>query len=212
MNYSKAKFYKSCYVNEQLFCSKKNEIVFVGRSNVGKSSIINKILNRKKLARVSNVPGKTISINFYEVDEIYFVDFPGYGFAKISKNKKRNWDNLANEYFSSKRKIILAVLVLDVRRGIEKLDYDMIKYLIDKKIYFILILNKIDKLKKNEISKVLEKTSKDISFLKNIQILLFSSKTGYGIETFKETVEKFNDNNKLGGWKMFVNEKGIFSF
>lgn len=191
MDYSKAKFYKSCYLKEQLFESKKGEVVFVGYSNVGKSSLINKIINRKKLARVSNVPGKTISINFYSVDDIYLVDFPGYGFAKISKSKKKIWESLAEEYFSYKRKIFLSILVLDVRRGMRELDYEMVKYLISKKIYFIVILNKTDKLKKDELQKMLEKTKKDLSFLKNIEIFLFSSKTGKETEILRERIENY---------------------
>lgn len=193
MNYSKAGLFKSCYLKNQLFKTNKKEVVFVGRSNVGKSSLINKMLNRKKLARVSNVPGKTISINFYNVDDIFFVDFPGYGFAKISKNKKKSWDSLADTYFTTKRKIFLAVLVLDVRRGMQELDFEMIKYLISKKIYFVVVLNKVDKLKKSEVKEIFEETEKDLSFLKNIEIILFSSKTGKGVEELKNKIENYKE-------------------
>ena len=193
MNYSKSGFFKSCYLREQLFKTKKKEVVFVGRSNVGKSSLINKMLNRKKLARVSNVPGKTISINFYNVHDIYFVDFPGYGFAKISKSKKKEWDFLADEYFSSKRNIFLSVIVVDVRRGLEELDFEMIKYLITKKIYFVVVLSKIDKLKRSEVEEVLEKTKKDLSFLKNIEVIPFSSKTGEGVQKLKSVIENYKE-------------------
>ena len=193
MNYSKSNFYKSCYLGKQLFKTEKKEIVFVGYSNVGRSSLINKIMNKKKLARVSNTPGKTISINFYSVDDVFFVDFPGYGFAKISKFKKKTWSVLADEYFNSKRKIFLACLVLDVRRAMRELDCEMIRYLISKKIYFIIVLNKIDKLSRNEIMKIYKKTEKDISFLKNIEIILFSSKTGEGINKLKNTIENYKE-------------------
>lgn len=190
MNFNNAKLTKSCYLKNQLLVgSKKKEIVFVGRSNVGKSSIINCVLNRKKLARVSNVPGKTISINFYGTLEVDFVDFPGYGFAKIAKSKKRVWDELAEEYFSSKRNIMFAVLVLDARRGLKELDFKMIEYLVFKKIYFIVLINKIDKLKKTQLSELLNKTEKELSFLKNTKIILFSCKTKQGVSCFKQYVE-----------------------
>lgn len=191
MNYFKAKFFKSCYLREQLFESKKKEVVFVGRSNVGKSSIINKIFNRKHLARTSNVPGKTASINFYDVEDLYFVDFPGYGFSKIAKFKKKLWENLAEDYFSSNRRIALAILVIDIRRGIQDLDFEMIKYLVYRKLYFIVILNKIDKLKKKEIEENTNKVKTDLSFLRNIKIILFSTKTGTGVEELKNLLETF---------------------
>ena len=190
MNFNNAKLTKSCYLKNQLLVgSKKKEIVFVGRSNVGKSSIINCVLNRKKLARVSNVPGKTISINFYGTSEVDFVDFPGYGFAKISKFKKKIWDELVEEYFSSKRNILFAVLVLDARRGLKELDFKMIEYLVFKKIYFIVLINKVDKLKKTELNEILAKTEKELSFLKNTKIILFSCKTKQGVSCFREYVE-----------------------
>lgn len=191
MNFNDAKLFKSCYFKNQILNgSKKKEIVFVGRSNVGKSSIINCILNRKKLARVSNVPGKTISINFYRTLEIDFVDFPGYGFAKIAKSKKKVWDELADGYFSSKRNILFSVLVLDARRGLKDLDFKMIEYLVFKKIYFIVLINKIDKLKKSQLNELLAKTEKELSFLKNTKIILFSCKTKQGVSCFKQYVEK----------------------
>ena len=103
MNFNNVKLTKTCYLKEQLFKSYKKEIVFVGCSNVGKSSIINKVLNRKKLARVSNKPGKTVSINFYDVGEIYLVDFPGYGFAKVNKQQKKKLECFSRRIFFFKK-------------------------------------------------------------------------------------------------------------
>ena len=189
MIFNNVNFFKSCYLKDQLFLSKCEEIVFVGRSNVGKSSIINKLFNRKKLARVSNKPGKTISINFYLAQELLFVDFPGYGFAKIEKSKQKTWDDLVDAYFSSNRNISLGVLVLDVRRGLQDLDIFMIKYLISKNIFFILLLNKIDKLSKNKVIEILEIIKKELDFIKNLEVILFSSKTGQGVKNLQEYIK-----------------------
>ncbi len=189
MIFNNVSFFKSCYLKNQLFLSKKKEIVFVGCSNAGKSSIINKLFNRKKLARVSNKPGKTISINFYATQKLFFVDFPGYGFAKIEKSKQKIWDDLINSYFSSNRNIVLAILVLDIRRGLKDLDFFMIRYLISKNIFFAVILNKVDKLTKNQITESLENIKNELKFIKNLKIILFSSKTGQGVENLKEYVK-----------------------
>ena len=190
MNFNNVKLTKTCYLKEQLFKSYKKEIVFVGCSNVGKSSIINKVLNRKKLARVSNKPGKTVSINFYDVGEIYLVDFPGYGFAKVNKQQKKNWNVLAEEYFSSKRQILMAVLILDCRQQVKSLDFEMIKYLISKDISFVVLLNKIDKLKKSEFETILLKTKGNFKFINNLKIMLFSARTGEGVEELRNFFEK----------------------
>ncbi len=193
MNFSNASFLKSCYLENQLFLSNKKEVVFVGRSNVGKSSLINRLCGRKKLARVSNVPGKTISINFYSVGGIYLVDFPGYGFAKIAKCKRKLWDNLAQGYFSSKRNIVFCVVVIDCRRGCKELDFDMVRYLVYNKLYFVVVLSKADKLKNSELQAVFEATKKDFSFLKNLQVILFSSKTGQGENELRQVIERVCD-------------------
>ena len=107
----------------------KPEYAFIGRSNVGKSSLLNKVLNRKGLARVSSVPGKTVTINFYNVDDIYFTDLPGYGYAKVSDNEKKRWADLMEGYFASDRNIKLVVVLTDMRRSITKDDVNMIEYL-----------------------------------------------------------------------------------
>lgn len=195
MKFNDSKLKKTCYLKEQLFKSFKKEIVFVGYSNVGKSSIINKILNRKKLARVSKTPGKTVSINFYDVGNFYFVDFPGYGFAKVDETKKINWSVLAQEYFSSKREILMAVLVLDARRKVKNLDLDMSNFLIEKDIFFIVVLNKVDKLKKSEIENLSYEAKKSFRLVENLEIVLFSTKTGQGVEKLKKIIEKLDKKN-----------------
>ena len=118
MNYNKAAFLASYGISSQLPDSGRPEISFSGRSNVGKSSLINKLCNRKNLARVSSTPGKTATINFYEVDSCYFVDLPGYGYAKVSNADRQRWDELINSYFDAQRNHTLLVQLIDCRHDI----------------------------------------------------------------------------------------------
>ncbi len=116
MNYNKADFIASYGISSQLPESDRPELSFSGRSNVGKSSLINKLCNRKNLARVSSTPGKTATINFYEVDNCYFVDLPGYGYAKVSNADRERWDDLINSYFEAPRHHTLLVQLIDCRQ------------------------------------------------------------------------------------------------
>ena len=117
MNYNKADFIASYGISSQLPESDRPELSFSGRSNVGKSSLINKLCNRKNLARVSSTPGKTATINFYEVDNCYFVDLPGYGYAKVSNADRERWDDLINSYFEAPRHHTLLVQLIDCRHA-----------------------------------------------------------------------------------------------
>ena len=148
MNYNKAVFENAYGVLSQLPESDEPEVVFAGRSNVGKSSLLNKLFNRKNLARVSSVPGKTITINFYDVDNIKFVDLPGYGYAKISKQELKRFGELMEGYFKSGRNIALVVLLIDMRHPLTKDDEGMICFLKEMDIPFIIVMTKADKLKK----------------------------------------------------------------
>lgn len=161
MNFNKAEFDKSFGISQQLPPSDKPEITFAGRSNVGKSSLLNKLFNRKNLARVSSVPGKTVTINFYDVDNQRFVDLPGYGYAKISKQERDRFGELMEGYFQSGRMINLVVQLIDMRHKPTADDYSMISFLEQMEIPFIVVLTKVDKLKKKNISQEL------IQFMKN---------------------------------------------
>ncbi|MBR5495911.1 MAG: ribosome biogenesis GTP-binding protein YsxC, partial [Oscillospiraceae bacterium] len=130
MNFNKAKFEISYGISSQLPKSERLEFAFVGRSNVGKSSLINKIFNRKNLARVSAVPGKTATINFYSVEQTLFVDLPGYGFAKVAKSEKHRWSELIEGYFNQDRNVGLVFSLIDMRHPPTKLDIDMLQYLL----------------------------------------------------------------------------------
>ncbi|MEG1973235.1 MAG: ribosome biogenesis GTP-binding protein YihA/YsxC, partial [Oscillospiraceae bacterium] len=146
MNINNAKYEASFGVIEQILPCEGPEFAFAGRSNVGKSSLINKVLNRKSLARVSGMPGKTATINFYRLDNIRFVDLPGYGYAKVAKNEKSRFSDLINGYFEEERELELVFLLLDMRHLPNEDDKYMAAYLIENEIPFVAILTKCDKL------------------------------------------------------------------
>ena len=185
MNYQKADFQASYGLSSQLPDSDRPEFVFSGRSNVGKSSLINKLCNRKNLARVSATPGKTATINFYTVDSAYFVDLPGYGYAKVSAADRQRWDQLINSYFDAARNCVLLVQLLDSRHAPSADDMQMLEYLRYRGIPFVAALTKADKLKKSEIVKKRD----EFAFLTKEfgcrQIILTSSETGLGIEELR---------------------------
>ena len=152
MNFNKAEFLASYGLASQLPDSDRPEFVFSGRSNVGKSSLINKLCNRKNLARVSATPGKTATINYYQVDDVYFVDLPGYGYAKVSAAECRRWDQLINRYFEERRSQALLLQLLDSRHAPSADDLQMMEYLRYHGIPFRVVLTKIDKLKKSQLA------------------------------------------------------------
>lgn len=189
MNYQKADFQASYGLSSQLPESDRPEFVFSGRSNVGKSSLINKLCNRKNLARVSATPGKTATINFYTVDGAYFVDLPGYGYAKVSAADRQRWDQLINSYFDAERNCVLLVQLLDSRHAPSADDMQMLEYLRYRGIPFIAALTKADKLKKSETAKRRE----EFAFLTKEfgcrQIVLTSSETGFGVDELRSIFE-----------------------
>lgn len=188
MNFNKAEFDKSFGISQQLPMSDTPEITFAGRSNVGKSSLLNKLFNRKNLARVSSVPGKTVTINFYNVDNQRFVDLPGYGYAKISKQERDRFGELMEGYFQSGRQISLVVQLIDMRHKPTSDDYSMINFLEQMHIPFIVVLTKADKLKKKEYA-LREKSV--ITELNNPEypVIPFSSVTGQGVDEIKRLIE-----------------------
>ena len=160
------------------------EIALSGRSNVGKSSLINTLLGRKSLARVSSAPGKTITINYYDIDgKMYLVDLPGYGFAKRSKESKKSWSSLTEDYFlknPSSDAIKLVVQLIDIRTGPTEDDVMMINWMIDADINFIVVATKTDKLSKAQLARALEDLERDYFKDTGIEIFTFSSVTRHG--------------------------------
>lgn len=190
MNYNQAEFERAYGTLSQLPESDMPEIVFAGKSNVGKSSLLNKLFNRKQLARVSSVPGKTITINFYKLDEAKFVDLPGYGYAKISKQELGRFADLMEGYFKSGRNITLVVQLIDMRHPLTKNDEGMIAFMQEMDIPFIIVMTKADKLKKKAYEERLKLSKQELAFAGNVPVVPFSAVTGQGINGIKNYIEK----------------------
>ncbi len=198
MNFQKAEFELSAGKKEQLPHSDLPEIVFSGRSNVGKSSLINKLVNRKALARTSSTPGKTATINFFQVDGCRFVDLPGYGYAKVSKSEKERWADLVEGYFAQERRIALVVQLVDMRRDPTVDDFDMIRFLMETGAPFVVVCTKSDKLNKTETAAQLARYQ-ELFEQNEIPFYPFSAISGAGVEELREllseTVSKIANGN-----------------
>ncbi|WP_454969701.1 ribosome biogenesis GTP-binding protein YihA/YsxC [Eubacterium sp.] len=190
MNYNKAEFERAFGISGQLPPSEVPEIAFAGRSNVGKSSLLNKLFNRKSLARVSSVPGKTITINFYDVDGYKFVDLPGYGYAKLSKSERDRFGELMEGYFQSGRNLKLVVQLVDMRHKPSQDDFGMIDFMQQMDIPFIVVCTKADKLKVKEFKKREQEIKEELSMVDENLIIPFSSQSGLGLDTVKMLIEK----------------------
>ena len=191
MNWNNAKFVTSFGKLLQLPPSDRPEVCFSGRSNVGKSSLINKLLNRKSLARVSSVPGKTVTINFYELGGIFLADLPGYGYAKVAKTEKHGWGELIGGYLADgDRQMCLVVQLIDMRHAPSKDDIQMINYLIDNELPFVIVLTKADKLKKTAREERMKAFADEIPCFEDITVLPFSCMTGEGVEELRAVIEE----------------------
>lgn len=193
MNYNKAQFFASYGRASQIPPCEKIEIAFAGRSNVGKSSLINKIFNRKAMARVSSVPGKTATVNFYEVEDIYIVDLPGYGYAKVAKSEKYRWSELIEGYINADRDIRLVMLLIDMRHAPSKDDMHMISYLIDKEMPFVIVFTKADKLTNRQRAERMKGFGVEIPHFDEIYSVQFSSQTGEGVEELHKIIDDISN-------------------
>ncbi len=190
MNYNKADFMSSFGLSSQLPGSDRPEVVFSGRSNVGKSSLINKLCNRKSLAHVSATPGKTATINYYTVDNIYFVDLPGYGFAKVSRSERERWDDLINSYFEAENRCQLLLQLLDCRHDPSADDVMMMEYLFHHNIPFVVALTKADKLNKTESKAATGKFLEICGKYGCKGVILTSSQNGFGMDELKACIDQ----------------------
>ena len=188
MNLHNVRFAAAYGTAKQLPASNGPEIVFSGKSNVGKSSLINKFFNRRALARVSAVPGKTTTVNFFEADEVRFVDLPGYGYAKRSKAEILRWSELMEGYFAGEREICLLVQLLDMRHKPTADDRTMLRFLIERQIPFAVALTKCDKLKKTERETMRAFFRDDADLQHAVAVFETSAETGEGIEALRELV------------------------
>lgn len=180
MNYNNCEFLASYGLSRQLPDSDRPEIVFSGRSNVGKSSLINKLCNRRKLARVSATPGKTATINFYKVDKAYFVDLPGYGYAKVSKAERDRWGRLMEDYFADRELMTFGAMIVDARHKPTADDCTMAQWYRDAGCPFVVVANKLDKLKKREIESNLLTIRETLELDESVKLIPFSAEKGEG--------------------------------
>ena len=157
IDFTHARFCAAYGTPDQIPEAKRPEVSVVGRSNVGKSSIINRLEGRKALAKVSSKPGKTATVNFYDVDGIYLVDLPGYGFAKVSAAEKRRWADLIGGYFDQERSFNLVVSLVDIRHEPQKLDHEMVGFLKEGGFPFVVVLTKADKLSPTQARRSVER-------------------------------------------------------
>lgn len=189
MNFNIAEFEFAAGNISQMPESDLPEVVFSGKSNVGKSSLINKLLNRKSLARVSATPGKTATINSYKLNECRLMDLPGYGYAKVSQTEKAKWAKLMESYFNSDRDIRLVVQILDIRHKPTADDFGMINFMIEREIPFIIACTKKDKLNKTQFTKQMEMFN-ELFHEHEIKFLPFSSTKGDGVDELKEVIKE----------------------
>lgn len=170
------------------------EIAFAGKSNVGKSSVINRVLQRKNFARVGEKPGKTIHVNYFTIDnKCYFVDLPGYGYAKVSQAEKERWGKLMESYFAANR-IDLGVMIVDARHAPTNNDITMARWFLDSGCPFVVVANKLDKVKKSQILSNLEVIRQDLELPEECPVIPFSAEKGTGrddlVRKIIETAEK----------------------
>lgn len=190
MNYNKVQFEAAFGTLKQIPESDLPEIVFAGRSNVGKSSMLNRLFNRKNLARVSSVPGKTITINFFRVEDVRIVDLPGYGYAKVAKGEKRRWAEMMEGYFQSPRNIKLVVQLVDMRHKPSEDDYVMMRFLREAGLPFVVAATKSDKLNKTQYNERKNALREELAeFGEELTIIPFSSEKGEGAEELKTVIE-----------------------
>ena len=182
MNFNNVEFLISAAAPKDFPVNRLPEIAFAGKSNVGKSSVINRILNRKNFARVGEKPGKTVHVNYFTVDKkCYFVDLPGYGYAQVSQKEKDRWAKLMENYFASNR-IDLGVMIVDARHAPTNNDITMAQWFIQSGCPFVVVANKLDKVKKSQIEGNLQVIREDLELPEDCEVIPFSAEKGTGKE------------------------------
>lgn len=185
-----------CGITSKLPVNELPEIAFAGKSNVGKSSLINALMNRKSLARTSSQPGKTQTINYYNVNkEIYFVDLPGYGYAKVSKTEKEKWGKMIERYLNTSAQLKKVYLLIDIRHEPNANDKQMYDWVIDSGYEPVIIATKLDKINRSQKDKHLKMLREGLKLRKGTLIIPFSAETKQGREEIYEDIEKIFENN-----------------
>ncbi len=190
MNFNKVSFERSFGTSSQLPPSTLPEVAFAGRSNVGKSSMLNALFGRKSLAKVSQKPGKTSTINFFNTDTARFVDLPGYGYARVAKSEKGRWAELIEGYFNQDRNFALVVSLVDIRHEASPLDLNMINFLTEAGLPFAVVLTKADKLSRNQQNKQISVLRRQLALPDDVPMLVTSSAKRTGFDNLRKLIEQ----------------------
>ena len=190
MNFNKVQFERSFGTSKQLPPSTLPEIAFAGRSNVGKSSLLNTLFNRKGLAKVSQTPGKTSTINFFLTDEARFVDLPGYGYAKVSKSERERWAELIEGYFNQDRNFALVCSLVDIRHPASELDENMIGFLQEAELPFLIVLTKGDKLSKSKCLQQRAAIKRQLQLDDDVPMVITSSLKKAGMDDLRREITR----------------------
>ena len=192
LNLNRVEFIRSAAAPVQFIRSALPSVVFAGKSNVGKSSVINRVLNRKNFARVGAEPGKTVHVNYFLVDDkLYFVDLPGYGYAKVSRGEKERWGKLMEDFFAEKDLTSLGVMIVDARHKPTADDVTMAEFFKASGHRIVVVANKLDKLKKSELEGNLALIRETLALPADIPLLPFSAEKGTGRETLVAEILRF---------------------
>ena len=190
LNWNRAEFVRSAAAPKQFIHSSMPKIAFAGRSNVGKSSVINRLLNRKQFARVGATPGKTLHVNYFQVDgKLYLVDLPGYGYARVSQDEKQRWAALMEGFFQDADACDFGVLIVDARHKPTADDLRMADYFRSSGMEFLVLANKLDKLKKSEIPQNLQRIRETLALGTDTVLIPFSAEKGDGREALMQELE-----------------------
>ena len=191
LNVNKTEFIRSAAAPSQFIRSSVPAVVFAGKSNVGKSSVINRMLNRKNFARVGSEPGKTVHVNYFLIDgKLYFVDLPGYGYAKVSRSEKERWGKLMESFFAEDGLIDLGVMIVDARHKPTADDVTMAQWFKASGCRLVLVANKLDKLKKSEIEPNLRLIRETLELPEDVPLIPFSAEKGQGREVLMAEIVK----------------------
>lgn len=191
MRFINAKFIKSASKKDEFIVDELAQIAIVGRSNVGKSSLINLLTNNSKMAKTSSTPGRTRLVNYFNINnKFYLVDLPGYGYHKASKSIANAWDSVMNDYFSDNEALKLVFVLLDSRVGATDLDKQMLDYLAEHEIPAIIIITKADKISRSEMGINMSKISKEIRFNKDL-IVATSALKKQGVERIENLIDEY---------------------
>lgn len=188
MDFKAVEFERSFGTSAQLPSSSLPEISFAGRSNVGKSSLLNRLFNRKNLAKVSQTPGKTSTINFYRSGDVRFVDLPGYGYAQVAKSERARWSELIEGYFNQDRNFALVVVLIDIRHPASELDVTMIEFLKSAELPFIIALTKGDKIAKTKCGAQRDALRRQLELSPTVPMVITSSLKKTGMDELRKTI------------------------